>query len=1074
MDQNEDESKQTLSLSLENSTPIDTSKTTSPNNCILFYGVTYLGCASVNAPKSEQEISRVMTTLNEQGKVVIEVSMSVPQSIDEKIILFDGQESKIAEYKMSHVLFVVRGGKNTPESNCFAFTTCHGDSSENYIFSCHVFRCNLLDAVSKILYSFWTVFNRQNLKNPKPQESNQTSTTGQFTSVATTLLGSLTNLGASNLINSTNNSVNTGLDFCEFALKYSNGKQEDQYVFRASLEIKEEDGKNPQNFQPVPKEKEFFKLRKNLDKQICIQIQQISNQQLEIERCFGLLMCQGRNVSHKDMQLLQTISMGKSDPGAKNSSYLVTALWRPNETTALQVLNEETQKNARVFMTIAVDLVITGLQDPVRFCLETKSRIFSQSEKFWVYPKNKHIDFFYLQLNKKNECLFNLESIHSQTELRRKKAAMENEDKIEIEKMSDSDENELVMSGLGNVSKDCAEEELMDWSDLLQKWRKSTWNERPKGLQALVRRGIPEALRGEVWQLLAGCNENEKSMNESYRLLLSKDSPSESVILRDINRTFPGHQFFQDENGQQALYKISKAYSIYDEEVGYCQGLSFLIASLLLHMPEEQAFNLLVKIMYKYEVREIFKTNFECLHMRFYQLECLIKEFLPELYEHFVDLNIESHMYASQWFLTLFTAKFPLFMVFRILDLFLSEGFMVIFSIALSLLKSSQRDLLALDFEGVLKYFRVNLPKKFRNEQNFKDLMSIWVNFNSKLSEKKLKKLENNYRLMKEAEALKEDPSLRYEKECKRLTQLNRRLEQENDDLANEYIDTKIALSKQLEDFRDDYEIVKAELLKYKTDYQNKLNENYDTNKKLLNELDQVKQLWRKESDKFESEIERNNIIIAEYKQICNSLSSKVERWTNFKKKYDTKMKKFNLCEMCQENNKIEDDQSEKSSSINDLVNLGNNVSSSSASSNDPFDEETKIDIETKFDLGDTSLINNLDSSEDRLSEQELKIKNLELELARVKLELVDAQCKNQEFDHKLKLFGSNSGSRNGSLTGNNDKLDLMTGSTTSINSLQQTNFSNGNNNWLSKTFSQFKEVTNNVVQKAQKSKVNN
>ena len=43
------------------------------------------------------------------------------------------------------------------------------------------------------------------------------------------------------------------------------------------------------------------------------------------------------------------------------------------------------------------------------------------------------------------------------------------------------------------------------------------------------------------------------------------------------------------------------------------------------------------------------------------------------LYEHFLDLGLEGHMFASQWFLTLFTAKFPLFLVFSILDLFFSE-----------------------------------------------------------------------------------------------------------------------------------------------------------------------------------------------------------------------------------------------------------------------------------------------------------------------------------------------------------------------------------------------------------------
>ena len=41
-----------------------------------------------------------------------------------------------------------------------------------------------------------------------------------------------------------------------------------------------------------------------------------------------------------------------------------------------------------------------------------------------------------------------------------------------------------------------------------------------------------------------------------------------------------------------------QAYSVYDSEIGYCQGQSFLIAALLLQMPEEQTFGVLVKVMH--------------------------------------------------------------------------------------------------------------------------------------------------------------------------------------------------------------------------------------------------------------------------------------------------------------------------------------------------------------------------------------------------------------------------------------------------------------------------------------------
>ena len=92
-------------------------------------------------------------------------------------------------------------------------------------------------------------------------------------------------------------------------------------------------------------------------------------------------------------------------------------------------------------------------------------------------------------------------------------------------------------------------------------------------------------------------------------------------------------------------------------------------------MPEEQAFILLCRLMedQRYLLREMYKANFENLQLRFHQLTCLIEENLGDLAVHFYDLKVECHMFASQWFLTLFSAKFPLYLVFRIMDLFLYE-----------------------------------------------------------------------------------------------------------------------------------------------------------------------------------------------------------------------------------------------------------------------------------------------------------------------------------------------------------------------------------------------------------------
>ncbi len=109
------------------------------------------------------------------------------------------------------------------------------------------------------------------------------------------------------------------------------------------------------------------------------------------------------------------------------------------------------------------------------------------------------------------------------------------------------------------MSKDCDEEILCNWNEILIKWRKNYF-ERPKGLQRLVQKGIPEALRCEVWQLLTGCVQNENEMIQTYHFLLSKESTSERIIINDLNRTFPAHEYFKEQGGigQESLYKLSR------------------------------------------------------------------------------------------------------------------------------------------------------------------------------------------------------------------------------------------------------------------------------------------------------------------------------------------------------------------------------------------------------------------------------------------------------------------------------------------------------------------------------------
>jgi len=103
-------------------------------------------------------------------------------------------------------------------------------------------------------------------------------------------------------------------------------------------------------------------------------------------------------------------------------------------------------------------------------------------------------------------------------------------------------------------------------------------------------------------------------------------------------------------------------------------------------------------------------------------------------------------MFASQWFLTLFTARFPLAFVFNVIDFFLLDGINVLFQIAIALLTVCKKELLTKDFESILKYIRVQLPKKFRKESQVTKIIRLA----SDCKTKKLKKYEDEYLVQKE------------------------------------------------------------------------------------------------------------------------------------------------------------------------------------------------------------------------------------------------------------------------------------------------------------------------------------
>nr|XP_055057678.1 rab GTPase-activating protein 1-like isoform X1 [Misgurnus anguillicaudatus] len=207
-----------------------------------------------------------------------------------------------------------------------------------------------------------------------------------------------------------------------------------------------------------------------------------------------------------------------------------------------------------------------------------------------------------------------------------------------------------------------------------------------------------------------------------------------------------------------------------------------------------------------------------------------------------------------------------------------------------------------------------------------------------------------------------DDPLDRFLRENRKLHEASLRLEQENDDLAQKLVSSKIALRAALDQTEDQVEELRNELLKTKQVL--KMTEEQKRGKE--EEASQLKEMFRKELEKAESDIKRSNNIIAEYKQICSQLNAKLEKQ---KSQTDEELavikSKMQECPQC--------------SRI--------------------FSSDGSVQLFVKCD--ESSAQNEVQASHRQ------QVQELERELAQTKLQMVESECKIQELEHQNAVLQS-------------------------------------------------------------------
>eukprot|EP01090_Pellita_catalonica_P022028 TRINITY_DN8417_c0_g1_i1.p1 TRINITY_DN8417_c0_g1~~TRINITY_DN8417_c0_g1_i1.p1 ORF type:complete len:681 (+),score=134.76 TRINITY_DN8417_c0_g1_i1:57-2099(+) len=283
----------------------------------------------------------------------------------------------------------------------------------------------------------------------------------------------------------------------------------------------------------------------------------------------------------------------------------------------------------------------------------------------------------------------------------------------------------------------------LKWSRMFAEWNKLT--KKKKGvIQSRVLKGIPSCVRGMAWKMLVDSTSLQRDNPDTYADLCAKARSSihATQIDKDIKRTYRNHFMFRSKKsiGQKALSNILKAYSVYDAEVGYCQGMSTLTALLLMFMEEEEAFWVLVRFLKYYGMTDLYKPGFPKLFECFFVLEKLMKLYLPELYAHLETEQIMTSMYATKWFIHAFVDCLPFPTVLRVWDIYLWEGPDALYRVALAILKIVEGEILKKKFEDIVTFLN-NL-----NTYPIKPEVLVRFYKRTQLKSKKLQQISKQYK----------------------------------------------------------------------------------------------------------------------------------------------------------------------------------------------------------------------------------------------------------------------------------------------------------------------------------------
>ena len=234
----------------------------------------------------------------------------------------------------------------------------------------------------------------------------------------------------------------------------------------------------------------------------------------------------------------------------------------------------------------------------------------------------------------------------------------------------------------------------------------------------------------------------EKLYNNALSLvkdLTNRDEKFKNIhqqINKDINRTFYTDKF-KYSNGKEMLDNILTLVAFIRPEIGYCQGMNFIVGALINFIDDEETcFWLFLHFIDNIGLKDLYLQNMPDYLIKLYQLNYYIKENFPKMHHHLKTNRINLDIFFSKWLLTIFSNFLPFETLYNVWDVFILDKWKAIFKFSIIITRYMENELINMDLHSFSSYIRNNNI----NSLKFHELSKYYNKYkitNSKLNELK-------------------------------------------------------------------------------------------------------------------------------------------------------------------------------------------------------------------------------------------------------------------------------------------------------------------------------------------------